>query len=123
MRQRLPLLATVPVDPEYKLMATCHYATGNAARAERALTRSVLTTAGPAGLAVSVGLLSMIHLGQSYAGRARVGNSIAVPGFALCLVVAAFECRSGTGTVLTRALLPGVALLLLWELGKLIARR
>jgi magnesium-transporting ATPase (P-type) len=88
-------------------------------------------------------------------------------GFALCLIVAAVECRSETGTVLTTAtfdskqmnwamlgefvlavlitqmdvfnrllgtvqlnlrefgwaLLPAIALLLLWELGKYIARR
>ena len=92
---------------------------------------------------------------------------MAFTSFALCLIVAAFECRSETGTVLTTdtfdstqmdwaalgefvlavlvtqmdafrrllgtteinmrefawALVPALALLLLWELGKLLARR
>ena len=100
-------------------------------------------------------------------GSAAVGNSIALTSFALCLIVAALECRSQTGTVLTTAsfdskqmnwamlgefilavavtqmdifnrllgttqinlrqfawaLVPALALLLLRELGKLIARR
>ena len=99
--------------------------------------------------------------------RRRSATSIAFTSFALCLIVAAFECRSETETVLTTAtfdskqmnwaalgefvlavlatqmdvfnrllgttqinlrqfgwaLVPAVALLVLWELGKLIARR
>ncbi|MFL6114418.1 MAG: cation transporting ATPase C-terminal domain-containing protein, partial [Catenulispora sp.] len=94
-------------------------------------------------------------------------NSVAFTSFALCLIVAALECRSETGTVFTTetfdskvmnravlvefvlavlvtqmdvfnrllgttpislgqfgwALLPALALLALWEAGKLIARR
>jgi Ca2+-transporting ATPase len=97
----------------------------------------------------------------------HTGQSIAFTSFALCLIVAAVECRSETGTVLTTAtfdskqmnwamlgefvlavlvtqlgvfnrllgttdinlrefgwaLVPAIALLALWELGKLIARR
>ena len=100
-------------------------------------------------------------------GSVAVGQSIAFTSFALCLIVAAVECRHETGTVLTTAtfdskqlnwvmlgefilavlvtqmdvfnrllgtvqlnlrefgwaLLPAIALLALWELGKLIARR
>jgi Ca2+-transporting ATPase len=124
-------------------------------------------TVGLSGLAITIGLLSMIKLGQSHFGSLAVGNSIAFTAFALCLIVAAVECRSETGTVLTTdtfdskqmnwamlgefvlavlvtqmdalrrilgttdlnlrefawALVPAVALLLLWELGKLVARR
>jgi P-type Ca2+ transporter type 2C len=136
-------------------------------RGESVLTRPVLITVGLAGLAITIGLLSMIELGQHHFGSVHVGQSIAFTSFALCLIVAAVECRSETGTVLTTgtfdskqmnwvmlgefivavlvtqmdvfhrllgttdinlrqfgwALVPAVALLLLWELGKLIARR
>jgi P-type Ca2+ transporter type 2C len=112
-------------------------------------------------------LVAMIALGQHHFGSVHIGQSIAFTSFALCLIVAALECRSETGTVLTTAsfdskqmnrailgefvlavavtqmdlfnrllgtvqinlrewawaLVPALALLLLWELGKLIARR
>jgi P-type Ca2+ transporter type 2C len=136
-------------------------------RDESVLTRGVLVTVGLAGLAITVGLLSMIKLGQAHIGSVAVGNSIAFTSFALCLIVAALERRSETGTMLTSAtfdskqmnwallgefvlavlitqmdalrrllgttqidlrefgwaLVPGVGLLLLWELGKFAARR
>ena len=112
-------------------------------------------------------MLTLIQLGTSHFGSEAIGNSIAFTSFALCLIVAALECRSETGTVLTTAtfdskqinwtilgefvlavlvtqmdvfhrllgttqinlwqfswaLLPAIALLILWELGKLAARR
>ncbi|RSO09404.1 ATPase [Streptomyces sp. WAC 06783] len=136
-------------------------------RGEPVLTPGVMVTVGLAGLAISIGLLCMIQLGRSLYDSLPIGNSIAFTAFALCLIVAALECRSETGTALTiasfdskqmnRALLvefalaiavtqmdlfhrllgttelalrhfawalvPAVALLLLWELGKLVARR
>ena len=136
-------------------------------RGESVLTRGVVITVGLAGLAITIGLLSMIKLGQSHFGSLAVGNSIAFTAFSLCLIVAALECRHETGTVLTTdtfdskqmnwamlgefvlavlvtqmdalrrvlgttqlnlrefawALVPALVLLLLWELGKLIARR
>ncbi|WP_347404450.1 HAD-IC family P-type ATPase [Streptomyces sp. MST-110588] len=135
-------------------------------RGEPVLTTRVMITVGAAGLAISIGLLCMIQLGRSLYDSLPIGNSIAFTAFALCLIVAALECRSETGTVLTTAsfdskqmnramliefflaiavtqmdlfhrllgttelglkhfawaLVPAVALLLLWELGKLIAR-
>jgi Ca2+-transporting ATPase len=72
-------------------------------RGEPVLTTSVMLTVGLAGLAITIGLLSMIALGQHHFGSAAVGNSIAFTSFALCLIVAALECRSETGTVLTTA--------------------
>jgi P-type Ca2+ transporter type 2C len=131
------------------------------------LTRSVIITVGLAGLAITIGLLSLIELGQHHFGSVHTGQSIAFTSFALCLIVAAVECRSETGTALTTdtfdskqmnwamlgefvlavlvtqlnvfnrlldtdqinlrefgwALVPAIALLALWELGKLIARR
>jgi len=136
-------------------------------RGEPVLTTRVMVTVGLAGLAITIGLLSMIALGQHRFSSPAIGNSIAFTSFALCLIVAAQECRSETGTVLTTAsfdskqmnwamlgefvlavmvtqlgmfnrllgttqinlrqfawaLVPAIALLLLWELGKLIARR
>ena len=136
-------------------------------RGESVLTTPVMITVGLAGLAITIGLLSMIEVGQHLFGSVHVGQSIAFTSFALCLIVAAVQCRSETGTVLTTstfdskqmnwamlgefvlavlvtqmdafnrllgttqltmhqfawALIPPLALLLLWELGKYIARR
>jgi P-type Ca2+ transporter type 2C len=131
------------------------------------VTTSVIVTVGLAGLAITIGLLLLIQLGVHHFGSLSIGNSIAFTSFALCLIVAALECRSETGTALTTAsfdskqmnwamlaefalavlvtqmdafqrllgttqinlrefawaLVPAIALLALWELGKLIARR
>src|SRR6478672_352923 len=136
-------------------------------RGESVLTRPVIVTVGLAGLAITIGLLSLIQYGTSHFNSEQIGNSIAFTSFALCLIVAAVECRSQTESVLTVdtfdskqmnwamlgefvlavlvtqmdvfhrllgttdinlrqfgwALVPAVALLALWELGKLIARR
>src|SRR5215469_8475733 len=136
-------------------------------RGQPVVTTSVIVTVGLAGLAVTIGLLLLIQLGVHHYGSLSIGNSIAFTSFALCLIVAALECRSETGTVFTTdsfnskqmnwaifgefalavlvtqmdafnrllgttqinlrefawALVPAIALLALWELGKLIARR
>ena len=136
-------------------------------RGESVLTNRVIVTVSLVGLAITVGLLSLIELGKSDFGSVQIGQSIAFTAFALCLIVAAFECRSETESVFTLstfdskqmnwaalgefvlavlatqmdgfrrilgtvdidmnqfawALLPPLALLVLWELGKLIGRR
>ncbi|WP_037609415.1 cation-translocating P-type ATPase [Streptacidiphilus rugosus] len=69
-------------------------------RGESVLTRPVVVTVGLAGLAVTVLLLALIKLGQVHYGDERIGNSIAFTAFALCLIVAAFECRSERESVL-----------------------
>ncbi|MGW1894305.1 cation-translocating P-type ATPase [Streptomyces sp. NPDC002004] len=136
-------------------------------RGESVLTRSVMVTVGLSGLAITVVLLGLIKLGESLYGSVETGSSMAFTAFALCLIVAAFECRSETDSVLTTAtfdsrqmnwvalaqfvlavlvtqmdgfrrilgtteigmrqfgwvLLSAVALLLVWELGKFVARR
>jgi Ca2+-transporting ATPase len=136
-------------------------------RGESVLTRPVVVTVGLAGLAITVLLLLLIKLGEVHYGSPQIGNSMAFTGFALCLIVAAFECRSERDSVLTAgtfdskqmnlaalgelvlavlvtqmdafhrilgttdltarqfgwAVLAAVALLLVWELGKLLARR
>jgi Ca2+-transporting ATPase len=135
-------------------------------RGESVLTTGLMVTVGLAGLYISAALLALIVLGERVYGDLAVGQSIAFTSFALCLVVAAFECRSETATVLTIdtfdskqmnraalieialavlvtqmdvfnrllntvdintvqflwAVVPAVGLLVLWELGKLIAR-
>jgi Ca2+-transporting ATPase len=136
-------------------------------RGQSALTSGMFITVGLAGLAITIGLLSMIAVGQHLFGSVSVGQSIAFTSFALCLIVAAVESRSESGTALTTAtfdskqmnwamlgefvlavfvtqlnvfnrllgttqinlrqfgwaLVPAIALLLLWELGKYVARR
>ncbi|MDH6455710.1 MULTISPECIES: HAD-IC family P-type ATPase [unclassified Streptomyces] len=136
-------------------------------RGESVLTRPVLVTVGVAGLAITLALLGLIKLGQARYDSLAAGQSIAFTAFSLCLIVAAFECRSETESVLTTstfdskqmnwvaltqlvlsvlvtqmdgfrrllgtteidarqfgwALLAALALLLVWELGKMLARR
>ncbi|GAA4705400.1 cation-transporting P-type ATPase [Phytohabitans rumicis] len=136
-------------------------------RGESVLTRRMVITVGLVGLAITVGLLGLIELGASRYDSVEVGQSIAFTSFALCLIVAAVECRSETDTALTPAtfdskqlnwaivvefalavfvtqmdafrrilgtveinalqfawaLVPPIALLILWELGKLLVRR
>src|SRR5215475_2882748 len=72
-------------------------------RGESVLTTGVMITVGLAGLAITIGLLSMIAVGQHLFGSVQIGQSIAFTSFALCLIVAAFECRSQTESALTTA--------------------
>ncbi|GAA2019724.1 cation-transporting P-type ATPase [Catenulispora yoronensis] len=137
------------------------------ARGSSLLTRSLMTTVVLTGLAIAAMLLALIQLGARHYGDLDVGVSIAFTAFALCLIVAALECRSETDSILTTAtfdspqmnravivelviavlttqmdalrrflgttdlnliqfgwaVLPPIALFVLWELGKLVARR
>src|SRR5215213_10033686 len=72
-------------------------------RGEPVLTRNMVLIVGPVGLAVTIGLLSLIQLGSAYYDSVDLGISMAFTSFALCLIVAALECRSETGTVFTTA--------------------
>ncbi|MGZ4427357.1 MAG: HAD-IC family P-type ATPase [Nocardioidaceae bacterium] len=136
-------------------------------RGQSVLAPGLVVTVGLVGLAITIGLLGLISLGTSRYGSVPVAVSIAFTSFALCLIVAALECRSETGSILTTAtfespqmnrtllgefalavlvtqmdvfhrllgttdidlaqfawaLVPALALLVLWELGKLVARR
>ncbi|MET9409038.1 HAD-IC family P-type ATPase [Streptomyces sp. NPDC002935] len=136
-------------------------------RGESVLTRPVMVTVSLSGLAITLILLGLIKLGESRFDSVHIGSSMAFTAFALCLIVAAFECRSETDSVLTTstfdskqmnwtalaqfvlavlvtqmdgfrrilgttqidlrqfgwALLSAVAFLVLWEVGKLLARR
>ncbi|MET8450200.1 cation-transporting P-type ATPase [Streptomyces sp. NPDC005209] len=72
-------------------------------RGEPVLTKGVMVTVGLSGLVITICLLALIKLGESHYGSTAVGQSIAFTSFALCLIVAALECRSETATVLTPA--------------------
>ena len=63
----------------------------------------MVTTVALAGLAITIGLLSVLEIGTSIYHSAAIGNSIAFTTFAMCLIVAAVECRSETATALTTA--------------------
>jgi P-type Ca2+ transporter type 2C len=72
-------------------------------RGQSVLTHRFVLTVSLAGLAITVALLGLIGFGTARFGSAAIGQSIAFTAFALCLVVAAFECRSETESVLTPA--------------------
>ncbi|MEU5164486.1 HAD-IC family P-type ATPase [Streptomyces sp. NPDC020875] len=69
-------------------------------RGESVLTRPLLFSVGLSGLLLTVLLLALIVLGEKHFGSAEIGRSTAFTAFALCLIVAAFECRSETESVL-----------------------
>jgi P-type Ca2+ transporter type 2C len=135
-------------------------------RGESVLTPRLVVTVGLTGLVITVGLLLLLSLGADAFGDLEVARSVAFTSFSLCLIVAALECRSETGTVLTTdtfdskqmnwtmlaefalavlvtqmdvfnrlldttpitlgqfgwALVPALALLVLWEAGKAVVR-
>jgi Ca2+-transporting ATPase len=68
-------------------------------RGETVLTRRVVVTVSLVGLVITIGLLSVIQLGKTHYGDLTIGSSIGFTAFALCLIVAAFECRSETESV------------------------
>jgi Ca2+-transporting ATPase len=70
-------------------------------RGESVLTSGVMITCGLAGLFVAVANLGLIAIGKNHYGALITGRSIALVGFSLMLVVAAFEARSETGTAFT----------------------
>ena len=58
-----------------------------------------MITCGLVGLFVAVANLALIAIGKDHYGSVATGRSIALVGFTLMLVVAAFEARSETETV------------------------
>jgi P-type Ca2+ transporter type 2C len=68
-------------------------------RGSSVLTPGLLVTVGLAGLAITIGLLGMIRLGTTHFHSLAVGQSIAFTAFALCLIVAALECRNETDSI------------------------
>jgi Ca2+-transporting ATPase len=70
-------------------------------RGDSILTLGVKLTCGLGGAFVAVANLLLIEIGKHHYDSAELGQSIALVGFTLMLVVAAFECRSETGSVFT----------------------
>ncbi len=70
-------------------------------RGESVLTTKLVVTVGLVGLTITIALLSLIQLGTSVYDSVEIGQSIAFTSFALCLIVAAVECRSESETALT----------------------
>ncbi len=62
-----------------------------------------MITCGFVGLFVAVANIALIAIGKDHYGSVATGRSIALVGFTLMLVVAAFEARSETETVFTAA--------------------
>ena len=136
-------------------------------RAASIMSRPVIVTVGLSGLFMSVAINLLILLGKHEYSSVAIGSTMGLVAFSLMLVVAAFECRDQTGTILrmetldnnivnvtilvelalalliarggvltslldTQQLtgrqwllgaLPALVLAVLWELGKLAARR
>jgi P-type Ca2+ transporter type 2C len=136
-------------------------------RAASIMSRPVIVTVGLTGLFMSVAINLLIIFGKHEYSSVAIGSTMGLVAFSLMLVVAAFECRDQTGSILrmetldnnivnvtivvelalalliarggvltslldTQGLtgrqwligaLPAVVLAILWELGKLAARR
>jgi Ca2+-transporting ATPase len=134
---------------------------------ESIVNRGVQITSGLVGLYMAICLDTVIYFGKQHYHSVMVGSSIGLSAFALMLIVAAYECRSVSGSSLTLeafdnrqmnwtalaelalavmitqmdlfnrllktttltgpqfglAVGSAVLLLVLWEIGKLIARR
>jgi P-type Ca2+ transporter type 2C len=67
---------------------------------ESIMSRPLLLTAGLVGLYMAIVLDLIIAFGHSHYGSYAVGSSIGLTAFALMIVVAAYECRSVTGSIL-----------------------
>jgi P-type Ca2+ transporter type 2C len=72
-------------------------------RGESLLSPRLIATVALTGVVITVGLLLLIWLGTTQFGGLEIARSVAFTSFALCLIVAALECRSETQTVLTTA--------------------
>jgi P-type Ca2+ transporter type 2C len=70
-------------------------------RGESVLTRPMMLTSGLVGLFIATTALIIIEIGIHHYGSVELGISTAFTAFALMLVVAAYECRSETASVLT----------------------
>jgi len=72
-------------------------------RGESILTRRMFVSCGLVGLFIAVANIALIEIGIQVYDSVAIGSSIALTGFVLMLIVAAFESRSDTDTVFTTA--------------------
>jgi Ca2+-transporting ATPase len=70
---------------------------------ESIITRGVQLTSGLVGLYMAIVLDALIYFGKQHYHSTQIGSSIGLTAFALMLVVAAYESRGLTGTVLESA--------------------
>jgi Ca2+-transporting ATPase len=70
-------------------------------RGQSVLTRGTFITCGLVGLFMAVANLVLIEVGKHHYSSTAIGQSIGITAFVLMLVVAAFESRSETASVLT----------------------
>jgi Ca2+-transporting ATPase len=68
---------------------------------ESIMTKGVLLTSGLVGLYMAIVLDALIYFGKQHYGSTLIGSSIGLTAFALMLVVAAYESRSVSLSVLT----------------------
>jgi Ca2+-transporting ATPase len=64
------------------------------------MSRPVIVTVGLAGLYMSVAIDLLIVFGKDHYDNVAIGSTMGLVAFSLMLVVAAFECRDQTGTIL-----------------------
>jgi P-type Ca2+ transporter type 2C len=72
-------------------------------RGESILTRRIFVICGLVGLFIAIANIIMIEVGIHTYGSVGIGSSIALTGFTLMLIVAAFECRSEFDTAFMTA--------------------
>ncbi len=69
-------------------------------RAASIMSRPVIVTVGLSGLFMSIAINLLILLGKHEYSSVAIGSTMGLVAFSLMLVVAAFECRDQTGTIL-----------------------
>ena len=70
-------------------------------RGESIMTKGLMITVGLVGLYIAVCLDGLIHYGHSHYGSFAIGSSIGLTAFVFLLVLATFQSRSETGSILT----------------------
>ena len=70
-------------------------------RSESIMTKGLMITVGLVGLYIAVVLDLLIHYGHSHYGSFAIGSSIGLTAFSFLLILATFQSRSETGSLLT----------------------
>jgi P-type Ca2+ transporter type 2C len=70
-------------------------------RSESIMTKGLMITVGLVGLYIAVVLDLLIHYGHSHYGSFAIGSSIGLTAFSFLLILATFQSRSQTGSLLT----------------------
>jgi P-type Ca2+ transporter type 2C len=70
-------------------------------RSESIMTKGLMITVGLVGLYMAIVLDLLIHYGHSHYGSFAIGSSIGLTAFSFLLILATFQSRSETGSLLT----------------------